>query len=266
VTDTYSEANAYGSWAGGNLDTVVDFTPLVFDSGSPWGELPAGDYFNFAEIHRLRRGYEFNNLELNLFCIPCCGSFCCCKRYEVRWGAGVRYFRFAEDFQYATDVSNLTFGDNPAEELYYNIDTENHLLGLQLTGRGDFYVLNCLSVYAGVKAGIYGNYITHQQLLGSGGNVATIDDPGGPFDNEALDINSNRDDVSFLGEIDLGVRWYFTRCLSASVGYRAVGVTGVALATQQIPDYFEDLNDVRAIDSSGSLLLHGGYARLEYNF
>jgi len=36
------------------------------------------------------------------------------------------------------------------------------------------------------------------------------------------------------------------------MGYRAVGITGVALTTDQIPLYFADIGGVRDISSDGS--------------
>jgi hypothetical protein len=246
----------------GSLGTFVDFDGVVFDNG--FGEVPVAQFFTATEAHRVRRGYEFNNVELNFFSLPFCSTGC--LNFQV--GAGVRYFRFAEDLQIAGDVTNSTFGDVDADEIYYDIDTENHLIGFQLTGYGDYCVTRCLSVFAGGKIGIFGNHVTSSQFMGnsSSGLAATVDNPGGSFDDSTWEFSGSETDVSMLGEVETGLRYRFANCCAVSVGYRAVWATGVGLTTQQIPHNFVDYGHAQSIDTSGSLVLHGGFAQFEWNY
>ena len=69
-----------------------------------------------------------------------------------------------------------------------------------------------------------------------------------------------------LAQIDLGVGWNFSRHWSANIGYRAVGITGLALADDQIPAFLAAEGDWTDIDSNGSMILHGGFAGLEFRY
>jgi hypothetical protein len=84
--------------------------------------------------------------------------------------------------------------------------------------------------------------------------------PGNPLAGGVFDIGSDSTLTTFIGEIDLGVSYQFTHCLNASLGYRALAVSGLAYATDQIPDNFADLPGVAMIDSNAHMILHGGYA------
>ena len=289
VYSEVQEASVLRTAAAGNFDTPIDFTPLVFDNGGGGGPEPVANFFLNAEIHRVQRSYEIQNVEVNFLrllgdcstCAPACGTQCggscgggscggcgwgesVVTALQVRWVAGLRYFRFDEGFQFATDRGSIVFGDDLAEELYYDIDVANHLVGLQLGCRFDYASCRRWSLHGDTKLGLYGNHITHRQLFGSGNGAATIDDVGGPFNTAPYDISSTKNDASMIAEFDFGCDIAVSSCWTAGFGCRVVGVSGVALTTAQIPRYFEDLGEARRIDSTGSLLLHGGYAQIEY--
>ena len=69
-----------------------------------------------------------------------------------------------------------------------------------------------------------------------------------------------------MGEADLGLGYQLSSSVRLTIGYRLIGVTGVALAPDQIPYNFTDANELRRINSNGSLLLHGVYGGLNYCF
>jgi hypothetical protein len=288
------QASVLQTAAVGTFDTPIDFTPLVYDNGT--GAVAVGDFFQGAETHRIQRSFEVHNVEFNFLrlfsgscdtCASPCGSCgwescgdggcrggaCGCETWaaavvssplQVRWVAGVRYFRFDEGFQLATDRATIVFGDDPAEELFYEIDVANHLVGAQLGCRIDYATCRRWSFHGDSKLGIYGNHMTHRQFIGGANGAATIDDVGGPFNGGAYEFTTTRNDVSMLAELDFGIDVGISSCWSAGFGYRVVGATGVALTTSQVPLYFEHLGESRRLDASGSLLLHGGYAQIEY--
>ena len=76
------------------------------------------------------------------------------------------------------------------------------------------------------------------------------------------------EDVAFLGDLFAGVSYDLTQCWRITCGYRATVASGVALATSQIPRDAEFANMVYSptLDSNDSLVLHGGYAGLEFNW
>ena len=67
-----------------------------------------------------------------------------------------------------------------------------------------------------------------------------------------------------LGELDLGMIYRLSCKSRAVVGYRVVGISGIALAPAQMPvDYTLDA-EINDINSNGDLILGGGYAGLEF--
>ena len=94
--------------------------------------------------------------------------------------------------------------------------------------------------------------------------MATID--GGPNDGIEFFVDNSKDDVAFLGEANFGLEYRFHRCWTATIGYRALAVTGVALPTNQIWHDLRGIQDVQQVDSNGGLILHGAHFGAEYNF
>lgn len=254
------EAWACGTCAGGDLSSVLSFNGLVYDNGTVsdavvnWFGQP-GDG---AQAHRLRRDYDVTNIEINFLRIPC-GGCNPCTTFQLL--AGVRYLGFDDAMSFASDYTNVAFGDDTFNELDYDIDVENHLLGLQIGGRVEHYLWGALSAHAGTKLGVYNNHMRHRQFIYGGNGFATIDGTG-----EAYNTFDSSNDVAFLGEFfaglsyDLGSHWRLTS------GYRALAVNGVALSTSQIAQDWEftDLQRAAQIDSNDSLILHGGYMGVEF--
>lgn len=261
----------------GNLTSSLDFGSLTSIGDFGGGPAPnaINAWYTNADTQRLTRGYQFHNIEANLLGGSLCGGVgnyafnapgCCNSRLALSWLAGVRYFRFTEDFEFASSFGDPTY-DNSLNDMFYNIDVENNLIGGQIGGRAQYCVTNKVSLYTAAKVGVYGNHITHDSRIGNAYGAAYVNDPtAGIWNGAAFDIHSTKNDVAILGEIDLGVAYYVTCNLKATFGWRTLGLTGVALAENQIPRNFTDLGDVQSIDSACGLILTGGYAGLEYNF
>jgi hypothetical protein len=166
-----------------------------------------------------------------------------------------------DDLQFSTDRTNHRF-DWDNDELHYDIDVDNHLIGLQLGFGSDWAITQRLHLRAGTKFGVFGNHINHvSQIYGEMGSAYVS---GGPNGGMEYDVNSSETAVSFLGELDLGLAYQISRRISAGVGYRIVAVSGVALADGQIPRNFAGIQDVMDIDAKDDLVLHGGYATVEF--
>jgi hypothetical protein len=217
-------------------------------------------YMNNAVAHRVRIKDEFHNVELNLLQRNYVQSR---RLNRIDTFAGARYFRFDECFQYASAYDAANFGAN-INDMYYDIRTQNNLWGFQLGGTGYYCLAPRLSLVGGTKAGIYANHIQHtQSIYGSAGNAVTNT---GAYNGREYNINSTKNDVSFLGELDLGMRYAVTQNWSANFGYRGIFVNGVAHTTDQIPNNFADLRSAEQVNSNGSLILHGIYIGATCNF
>jgi Putative beta barrel porin-7 (BBP7) len=245
----------------GPLMTRVDFSALQYNNGLGLTQ-SVSDWYDNAQLHRVTADYEFHNIELNLV------------RKIANWGAtggpcaqlqltaGARYMKIGESLRYSTDYYNQNLGDDPASELHYNIDVDNQLIGFQLGGRYQ-HALGCrFMAFAGTKAGIYANQIDHHQDITGGFQTAYLTSAAV----DPYNINSTKDDVSFLGELDLGLGYQLTQCWRITGGYRAIGITGLAFAPDQIPPSFGYYDYAAQINSSNSMILHGAYAGIECNF
>jgi len=264
----------------GNLNGILNWNNLDYNGA------PASNIVNVAPgadgVHALWRNFEFHNVEVNLwrFCGNCAASTCSnsgggygkscggavCNRSRWRYNmlAGVRYFRFHEDLLFGADGDQfvMNYGD---DEIFYNIDIDNDLLGFQLGCETEYCVGRRWTLDGGIKLGIYNNHISHISEIGGNLGTATING-GGPNSGRDFYVNNSKNDVSFLGETNLGFQYLIHPNWTARFGYRAVAVTGVALPSEQIYPDLRGINDVELIGSNSSLLLHGGYAGVEYNW
>ena len=239
--------------AAGLIDSAVDFNRLDFAIGGPVNVL-----FDSAQAHRMSMSSEFHNVEVSLhhqMTDPC-------RRLSLNWLAGFRFFRFSEDLEFATSNNSTSFGVDRANEAYYNIDVENNLIGFQIGARADYQASCRCSLYADTRFGIFYNDIDHNSSLTSGtGEVAVDQIYGLPWQ-----IGSNGDEFATLAQVDVGLQYHINCCWSAHIGYRLVAASGVALATDQVPQFVSDYYGIQDINSNGHLFLHGGVAGLSYSF
>ena len=253
--------------------SYLNYTPAGFGGDNVY------NWYNNAANHRIIRENEFHNLEINFFrgCSTGCGtnfgagaigmgSGCgpvACNTgpaWNFQWLAGARFFKFDEYFQYASSVDG-SYTYMP-RELYYDIETENNLVGFQLGGLAQRAFGRCWSLYAGTKMGIYNNRINYYSRIYGPSGDAVVNT--GSYNGTAYNVRSTKDDLALLGELNVGARYQFARCWRATIGYRAIAATGIALAPNQIPYDFSYIPGVRYIDSDGSLILHGAYAGIEF--
>ncbi len=217
--------------------------------------------YNSADDWRIYRDTTIHNLEWNVLRNGGSARGYCGNQVNLEWMAGFRWFHFEEAFRYGTFTSNAAY---PAQ-LFYDVSARNNLLGFQLGGRTEHCLTDRLSLSIGTKVGIYNNDIKHRQSIhDDAGMFAVIG--AGPYAGQDYRFESRKDDVSMLGEIDLGLNYRLGNCWRANVGWRAIGVSGIALAVDQIPYNFTDSLNVNRVESNGNLLLHGAYFGLERAF
>lgn len=237
---------------------VQDFTGLVYDDGG--GLATVAETMDGARMHRLRRDYDFMNIELNLVNVrSCCEPTCLCScsgTRSVHAMLGIRYFRFEDDFLFSADDADTNFTGAP-EEIHYLIDVENQLLGAQAAVRGDYYWNPHAGVHFGAKGGIYGNHINHRSYIGGSAGVATA---GG----REFNVDSDATKVAFIGETEVAFLYQFSQHFRFKAGYRLIVLSGVATTVDQIPTDFTDIDSVIDINTE-SLLLHGGFLGLEFS-
>lgn len=239
----------------GALNTTFDFNLLQI------GTTNVNGLYDGAAAHRLRRQYDVHNVEFNFLCggLPACG----CSNLTLGYMAGFRYVRFTEDFQYATASTDPVFGNDPANEAYYDIDLENHLFGLQAGLQADWLITPRLTSYGRAKFGIYNNYVEHRSVIYNVNGTAEFVPGVPPLSGQPFDIISNTNAAATIGELDLGLSYRLSYHWRAALGYRGIAFAGVAIPTDQLPGYGR-MPGVEGIDHNSWMLLHGGYASIEY--
>lgn len=257
-----AEANSYGADTAVGIDTILHYDGLQYDAGLGGGAQDlSGTFFFGADRHRVQRNYDVYNIELNLLGHNFTSG---CGPWQLGWLAGVRYLRFDDDFLYSSDVIDTTFtGD--AREVHYDIDVENNLIGFQIGGRANYCVGARLNLFADTKVGIYGNHMSHRSRIYGANGQAFVGDAASPYFGQDVDFASNKDNFAMIGDLSIGANWCISRCWSINVGYRAVGASGVALSTAQIPvDFIGALDSVRRVNSNGNVILHGAFAGVNF--
>ncbi len=194
---------------------------------------------------------------------PCCLTPGCGSRLNMTWLAGVRYFRFKDTLSYASSLSDTYFGSGN-DDIYYDSRVVNDLIGGQIGGIMNFCTGRRASLYALTKMGVYGNHARFNSDLGTHNGHSAYVSNGGVEQNYM--ISSSKTDVAFLGELGTGVNYRLTSKWSANVGYRAIAVSGVATAVDQLPINMTHLGNASNFDNNSALILHGVNLGAQYNY
>jgi hypothetical protein len=245
ITDAAVGANQLGTVQN---DGFVGF--LAPDDASLW--------FDNARAVRLLRNDEVNNVEVNFLYMPCCEA---CNRFQMTALAGFRYFQFRDDLTWDQFAGTGLPGGDPNEAITVT-NVSNNLFGFQIGAYLNYQVCNRWSVFAVPKVGIYGTHIAgYNSMFLSDGTVARFDANG-----DALRFNNSANTFSMLGQIDIGFNWCFSRNWSFVGGYRVVAASGVALADNQVPQFFADEAGWKTIKTNGDLILDGVFTGIECRF
>lgn len=280
--DETDDATVTSTTVGAPVRSVLDFSGLDYDPGT--GVSGINSFFDDpgtggVAAQRVSRHFAVQNIELNMIYFPLMQSVGplgvsragggyyatpVCNRFSLVGTAGVRYFRADDGFQLASSPADTVFG-NASDDMFYDIEMENHLIGFQFGAAANYQATQAWSFYADSKFGIFANYIEHSSRIYGSNGVAVV--TGGlPYAGEAYDIQSNKTDVSFLGELRVGAAYVVLPHWRLYGGWRAVGIVGYAQPTEQIPQYFVGIPDIVNINSNGSLIVHGLQAGVEFAY
>jgi hypothetical protein len=285
------DRDAGATWAYRPVNDYYDYGLPIPDPGP--GPYPDGYVAVLAQ--RVRTNFKAQNLELNIIRFPVCdicvggcnscnsgcgggydacggcnGAACGCEEectpiaFSMYGSCGVRYFRIDDDFMYATEFAEWDagapdkagydgFNYDESNELFYDVQVENNLVGPQL-GWTMNYCIGCKwNFFANSTFGVFDNQIEQYQRMFSGGDGTVRFVNGG----ETFVVSSDKNDISFLGELRLGGSYDITCNCRAVLAYRAVAITGIANSTDQIPDDFSSYGTVSHIDSDNGMIVHG---------
>jgi hypothetical protein len=220
----------------------------------------ASDIFDNALTSTVSRRDEFYDLEINLIREKM--AWCCDSSWEIGWSLGIRYFRFQESL--SVSATTPLYGGLDA---YFKDSVTNNLIGPQI-GFELAYKLGCnCRLFISPKFGIYGNWVDNNfDSQAREGTGAYINGVNGVLGYPNFPAHGTGAGVSFLTQIDVGLDWQFTRNWSAKLGYRVVAMTGVGLAEDEYPQYLCDTLEMQNPEHTSSLVLHGAFLGLTYNF
>jgi hypothetical protein len=146
---------------------------------------------------------------------------------------GFRYLAFDELLQYRTE-SNLPFPGGTVNAL--DVVMNNHLYGFQLGGTVDFRVAPFWVNLEGKAAVCHNSIFEDVNFAGSGG--------GNP-PSEPIDLTREDGATAFVGHVVAAVELRFAPNWVGRIGYQALFVDGLALATRSEPA--ELLHDASAV-------------------
>ncbi|HEX3999182.1 MAG TPA: hypothetical protein VHX65_11575 [Pirellulales bacterium] len=254
--DSRIEATYWGVWnmnGSASISGPNDLgTPMDTTVGNVMiGTQTADSFFTHADEVLLKRNDQVNNVEIN-WCYNPCGADRSCG-VSSSWMAGFRYFRFDEDLLWTSVAANDYYGEaGGADQANLEIRCKNDLTGFQVGNRLDWRFCNRCGLFLGTKGGIYGNDMSTTSSLYSGSGV------------QGFNYSGHKEGVAFIGQADLGLTYDFNCRWSATLGYRLVVASGLALSDNQIPFYLAGQGDFEEVKSNGDLVLHGGFAGVQF--
>ena len=229
------------------------------------GDPSVADFFNQGNFHALTRESSIYNFEFNVLR----------NRSDVSWFNGLlgnfetlvgfRYIDFDESLQY---TSGSDAGTGP-RSLAFNSSVENSLFGGQVGGRSEFNLFNKLGASIGAKFGLfYNDANANRRITGNFADGSTFDPNivDGSTSILGYDFGSSEANASFLAELDLGLIYQFSQSSRVRFGYRRIGISGVAHASDNIPDDVSNVSQLQDTDDSGNLRLRGIYFSYELGF
>ena len=244
--------NFDGDWTATNVNGVS--TPLAVGNIAFAG-VNGSFYFNNVQEHALHRSDDMQNGELNFVFNPTACNEC---GTHMNWSLGLRYFRFNEQLSLTSGVG---FGPSSRATLAENV--HNQLFGGQAGFDLGLQVLPKWLVFMNAKVGVFNNQMDSNFNAYRGDGVAAVPVSGSVG---SYPVYASKDAVSLISELRAGVHWKFAPNIGGEVGYRVMGVTGLALTDHQIPIDVADFGQLGSVKNNGNLLLHGGFAGITFNF
>jgi hypothetical protein len=224
------------------LNARLNFQDLFFQG------VPQSDIFDNSPEHRLYRYNDFQNIEVNL--MQQALAVDPGNRFGLTSFTGARYFTFDETLGFWAVQAGSTFGAaDPTTQSNYIVREYNQLIGWQIGTRGHVNVGDRLRLFAMPRFGLFANRITQYQ------HVCMI-----------IDNTSHKTDVTLLGQLDVGAAYQVLPCCSVFASYRAMGFSGMATADDNVARTFSSIPDMASINSSGSLILHGWTAGMQFQY
>lgn len=264
ATDTATDGN--------RLYSMIPYNGLEYDPGT--GYVPLNDYVDYGPPSAAattlslrsitaRNTFQMQNIEANILRLPVVSAGGCGRGLSVTGVAGFRYIRLDDDFMVNYAGDNTT--GPTTYSLTHNVDVDGHLAGGQVGcnccynfGKCGRWGLHCNSV-----VGVFNNHSEVWNRFDASGTMRFANNG-----NDNFDLRYEDDNVSVLGELRVGGSYQYSCNWRLFSGYRLLGITGVALASDQVLNQtiYSSANQVSYVDGDGSLFFHGLQAGVECTY
>ncbi len=222
----------------GDPEGVLSLDPV------PDGTFQGVEGLDFNNRASISWSSQLDNYELNLRRRVCMQP----SRYvaaEMSVLLGLRYMQLRETLDYET-ASALP---NPDTENTQNVVVDNDLFGPQIGALAQFLVHNRAWIDWGIRGAILFDR-TESRV------AANVHSDGVPV---AAAFSGTEDATAFLGDLSLKFNYQFAPSGTVHIGYNALWLTGVALATE---NFVSDINTLvndgpGAVDHDGDVVFHG---------
>lgn len=236
---------------GGGLNAIPSLAPSIMV-----GATPADTFFANASAQRIARNDLVNDVEVNwLYATgPHPERLDEHHRWSWVWLAGFRYFQLL-------DTLTLTSPADAADPLILNTTTNNNLLGGQVGTRVDWRFARRFRLAAIPKFMLAGNSVSNLSSLETAdGTLATYGN------GNTVSGRATGSTFAYLGSVDGLIAWDVTDQWSLWLGYRVVGVGNVLQSDAVWPTSITGPSSIALINTSGSTVVHGGFAGFESRF
>jgi hypothetical protein len=236
---------------GGGLNAIPSLAPSLMV-----GATPADTFFTNASSQQIARNDLVNDVEVNWLYTagPHPDRLDENHRWSWVWVAGFRYFQLL-------DSLTLTSPFNTSDPLMFNVTTNNNLLGAQVGTRVDWRFAQRFRLAAIPKFMIGGSSVSNLSSLETAdGTLATYGN------SMTVSGRSTGSTFAYLGSVDGLVAWDVTDQWSLWLGYRVVGVGNILQSDAVWPTSITGPDSLSAINTSGSTIVHGGFAGFESRF
>lgn len=172
--------------------------------------------------------------------------------------AGFRYVYIRDKFAFHSLDDNATVPFGPGFGLY-QVNTKNHLLGLQVGADASYPILDNLLVGVRGKSGLFINSAKQSSRF--------YNNPihgQGPI----TDAITDADDIRPAGIIEVGayITYWVTPNIAVRGGYDLIYVAGVALAPENLDNSPLPLNARTTLKNNGDIAYHGPSVGIEFRW
>jgi hypothetical protein len=259
------EFRYWGLYPSGRSDTLAGPGFDTYLTGLQYFQIPPTatnvlTYFNNSDSHEVYRNNDFHSAEINLLRNGGCYQAFGCRTGTYELLGGFRWIQFNEDYRFTAHYATA----DPTR-IDYQLATRNTLLGFQLGGRNELCLTDRLSLMGGTRVGLFNNHSEARQSIQNGaGQFAYLATGASGVDD--YNYAATRNSLAMLGELDLGLACRITQRVRANIGYRLLGLSGIALAPNQIPRNFLNEGEINRVKANDSLIFGGAVAGLDVCF